>query len=563
MRMSIKSLLLDRSSDAGLVRGAEELTRKILSLKRDAGKFPISAGLLLFSILIVFGVYIYYAPIPKRELKEYLVFIGAASTVVLIGLSFLYYFAYRFYEDSFYLFLSIGWFANLIYIFFDTSIPDSFESFDYSLLVAGLSIFTSIPFYLAGFIYQWNTIYYRKLLYETIGWVIWFAVTVPLTLGQIYGAGPEWPVHLKFMVATLPLLPFSMHVLFRVGRRLWPRLGVTPHGVWRAIFPWTFFAWALLQLVYPFKHFKQPYPWTEPVFVSAFVIGLFLKVTNSIAALVVIYRDVFMEKMSRHYIQERFVEAKSEFDKAQVRLQERSALEDIGLLTASIEHDIRNPLVVIGSEIKRLKKMFQSDPNVLTKLEYIEEQRQQIFDATTIVPLLRGSNAFFQSYMQKVTLNDLINACIKDVKREMNPSNMYFRINKDHKSPKLFYITAYGPLLKQAIINILKNSIEAIREANRETGVIDIDLKEDSGLKGMIRVTVEDNGCGIAENDLPLVKRIFTTRDHRKPNSGLGLFISNRILEVHGGELEIASQKDVGTTVTLLIPKWVDAQHLT
>lgn len=569
MKAALKFLFSDGLFDNGLARRSDGLTWKFLSLRYDKGRLPVPATLLLCAIAGV-AVYFLYSAFHQKALPDlkfpaqYLPYAFAASAVVLLTLSFLYYSAYKFYEDSFYLFLSVGWLANFVYMFFDAFVPASIEDFDYSLKVAGLSISTTAPFYLAGFISEKDTVFYRKLLYETIFWVIWFSVTLTFVLAQIYDGGWQgWPQHQKFMMAILPTLPFFIVILVRIGWRLRSRLSAIPHGRWKTIFPWTFYTWALIQLAYPFKHFPGR---VKDFVLSAFFVGLLLKLVNSIAIMVIIYRDASTEKRDRLNIQARFMKEMTQFDEAKQRLKERSALADIGLLTASIEHDIRNPLVVIGVELKRLKSALQASPEIVSKLEYIEEQKQRIFDATTVVPLLRASNAFFQQYMQKVTLNDLINASIKDVKREMNPTNIYFRVGKDqkeHKGVRLFYVTAYPPLLKQAVVNVLKNSIEAIREAKRESGVIDIDMREDAGLKGMIRVTIEDNGCGISEQDLPLVKSLFTTRDDRKPNSGIGLFISNRILEVHNGELEIASKKDTGTTVTVLIPKWVDAQHIT
>lgn len=110
-------------------------------------------------------------------------------------------------------------------------------------------------------------------------------------------------------------------------------------------------------------------------------------------------------------------------------------------------------------------------------------------------------------------------------------------------------------MVEQAIFNVLKNAIEAIREARREHGVVSIGVRIDASNE-ILRLDVRDNGCGIDETSIPHLTTLFTTKASKKANSGIGLFITQRILKLHSGKLEIASVVGTGSTVSLCFPKW-------
>jgi signal transduction histidine kinase len=261
-----------------------------------------------------------------------------------------------------------------------------------------------------------------------------------------------------------------------------------------------------------------------------FFIALLPKILNSIAALSIIRLD---------------------FANVQEQLQRKSVLEDIGALTASIEHDIKNPLGVIDIELSRMRERFQSNAEVSAFVTRLDEQKQRIFAATQIIPVLRGDKDYYDRFMEKTNVLDMVNRSIKAVKRELNTNNIHFKTEDRN-----VYIKAYRPMFEQGLVNILRNSIEAIHEAQRKRGLISVTINADTQLLDMIKINIADNGSGIPEENLPKITKLFTTRKNRKANSGIGLFITNRIIKVHGGKLEVQSKVGEGTTVSLLLPKW-------
>ncbi|HEU0143676.1 MAG TPA: hypothetical protein VFQ47_02715, partial [Nitrososphaera sp.] len=104
----------------------------------------------------------------------------------------------------------------------------------------------------------------------------------------------------------------------------------------------------------------------------------------------------------RHVDVEQLVKSHSDM---QEMLQMRSSLEELGLLAASIQHDVNNPLAVIESEIKRMKNKFQYDPEIMTHVERIEFQKMRIYEATKIIMFLRPQQDTSQKRL-KINVHD-------------------------------------------------------------------------------------------------------------------------------------------------------------
>lgn len=101
--------------------------------------------------------------------------------------------------------------------------------------------------------------------------------------------------------------------------------------------------------------------------------------------------------------------------------------------------------------------------------------------------------------------------------------------------------------LRQVFINIIDNALKY----TQEKGVINIGIKEENG---HIEITVSDNGCGIPNEHLPKVKERFYKANTTQKGSGIGLAVVNEIVLLHSGTLEIKSEENIGTVVTISIP---------
>lgn len=101
--------------------------------------------------------------------------------------------------------------------------------------------------------------------------------------------------------------------------------------------------------------------------------------------------------------------------------------------------------------------------------------------------------------------------------------------------------------IRQVFINVIDN---AIKYSNPGC-TITVSAEE---VGNMIQVTVTDNGVGISAADLPHVKTKFFKANHTRRGSGIGLAVADEIISMHGGRLEITSELNVGTNVTITLP---------
>ncbi|MCD8328467.1 MAG: HAMP domain-containing histidine kinase [Ruminococcus sp.] len=101
--------------------------------------------------------------------------------------------------------------------------------------------------------------------------------------------------------------------------------------------------------------------------------------------------------------------------------------------------------------------------------------------------------------------------------------------------------------LRQVFINIVDNAIKYSDSGD----MVNVEAYEE---KGQAVISVSDTGIGIDANDLPKVKTKFFKADSTRRGSGIGLAVADEIITLHGGTLEIDSQKGVGTTVIIKLP---------
>ena len=111
--------------------------------------------------------------------------------------------------------------------------------------------------------------------------------------------------------------------------------------------------------------------------------------------------------------------------------------------------------------------------------------------------------------------------------------------------------------LKQVFLNIIDNALKYTPEG----GMVGVQVYRDYR-DNTIKVVVADNGCGINPEDLPKVKDKFYKANQKINGSGIGLAVSDEIIRMHKGKLDLESSPDVGTTVTITLPIYNEAAML-
>lgn len=209
----------------------------------------------------------------------------------------------------------------------------------------------------------------------------------------------------------------------------------------------------------------------------------------------------------------------------------------IGQLAAGIAHEIRNPLTVLKGFIQFFRpqlKMHEDIVNLmLDELERINYIVSELLILSKPQPL----------EVKKVPLHKILEHVITLLGSEAALRNI--QIIKEYTDDAI-YIECDENQMKQVIINILKNAMEAISDH----GEIRIATKVLAGKEVLISLT--DNGCGIPEDFIAkLGEPFFTTKEK---GTGLGLMISHKIIKEHGGTMNFISKLFEGTTVEIKLP---------
>ena len=231
-------------------------------------------------------------------------------------------------------------------------------------------------------------------------------------------------------------------------------------------------------------------------------------------------------------------------DQMQARLSRAERLATLGQVAAGIAHEIRNPLVGVGSTVSLLlEDTDRSDPRrsdlevVLNETRRLDRIVNQIIDYVrprTLAPVVFTMEELIQETL--TLLNGTLTS--KHVKME--------RVTHPHLSP----IEADRDQIKQVLLNVVQNAIEALGEQGTlHIATFDSLRDQEPGL--VLKVT--DNGLGIGPGNLPhIFEPFFTTGKHR--GTGLGLAICRNIIDAHRGEIQVNSQSGVGTAVRIWLP---------
>ncbi|MBE0129145.1 two-component system sensor histidine kinase AtoS [Citrobacter amalonaticus] len=223
----------------------------------------------------------------------------------------------------------------------------------------------------------------------------------------------------------------------------------------------------------------------------------------------------------------------------QRRLAQTERLATLGELMAGVAHEVRNPLTAIRGYVQIIRQQ----TSLPVHQEYLSVVLKEIDSINRVIQQLLNFSRPRQSQWQQVLLNSLIEETLILVQTSGVQARIAFNVEQDKGLPA---IVADRELLKQVILNILINAVQAISAR----GEIRIRTWQYSATQQA--VMIEDNGCGI---DIALQKKIFDPFFTTKASgTGLGLALSQRIINAHQGDIRVASIPGCGATFTLILP---------
>ncbi|MCX7642184.1 MAG: PAS domain S-box protein [Armatimonadetes bacterium] len=232
-------------------------------------------------------------------------------------------------------------------------------------------------------------------------------------------------------------------------------------------------------------------------------------------------------------------EALEREQKMREQLVHSERLAAIGELAAKIAHDLRSPLVTIGGYARQLQRN-PSDPQrvqrnvqiIVGEVERLERQLRDILDFATPKP----------PKLQSLNINEMIARLAEIHRPSMEAAGVQLVIELP---PNPLFVNADEIQLERVLLNLWRNAVEAMPEGGKLTVQV---WNENEAVK----ISIQDTGVGIVPDELPnIFKPFYTTKS---TGSGLGLAICKKIIDDHGGQIEVVSSVGEGTTFVITLP---------
>src|ERR1700692_2698246 len=239
-------------------------------------------------------------------------------------------------------------------------------------------------------------------------------------------------------------------------------------------------------------------------------------------------------------------EERERLRQVQADLAHLSRVTTMGELTASLAHEIRQPISAAVTNAKTcLRGLGRDEPDVAEACEAASRIVKDVTRAADIIS--RISSLFKKGALQRelVDVNELIREMIVLLRSEASRYSISIRTELAEGLPK---VMADRVQLQQVFMNLMLNSIDAMKETN---GGSELAIKSETD-DGQLLISLSDNGVGLPpEQRDQIFGAFFTTKDK---GTGMGLPISRSIIESHGGRLWATGAPGAGATFQFTLP---------
>lgn len=264
--------------------------------------------------------------------------------------------------------------------------------------------------------------------------------------------------------------------------------------------------------------------------------------------------------------------ANSELKEAQGKLVHSAKMTSLGQLVAGVAHELNNPIGFIFSNTAHLKdysqKLFQlidsveKNPDKLRVLkeeidyEYIKTDLPKLIKSCQdgaqrtrdIVLGLRNFSRLEEAQLKEIDLREALDTTLEllqgEIKNRIQVHRQYETIPK---------VLCFASQINQVFMNILSNALQAI-QGSGQIWITTLPLRASPGQVGRVQISVQDSGGGMEPETLDKIFEPFFTTKGVGQGTGLGLSISYGIIQNHGGEIQVRSQKGIGTEFVIIIP---------
>lgn len=259
-------------------------------------------------------------------------------------------------------------------------------------------------------------------------------------------------------------------------------------------------------------------------------------------------------------------------EKARVHIEELAHADKmitLGTLVSGVAHEINNPTNFITLNTPLLREMWVGARPVLDsyfnergefhvgrfKYSVLRERMDELLDGVTeganrIMHIVKNLKDFSRpdpsDMNEKVNVNLSVENAVVLLANPIKKSTAHFQVKYSKHLPE---VIGSAQKLEQVIINLIQNALEALPDKGKGVQV----ATHYDKIKGVIMLTIKDQGSGIPRELLPRITDPFFTSKRTKGGIGLGLSIAERILKSYSAELKFSSKVNRGTTVRVIL----------
>ncbi len=264
-------------------------------------------------------------------------------------------------------------------------------------------------------------------------------------------------------------------------------------------------------------------------------------------------QDAIERNMARTHLERRRMSAMNDLATLNrsltEKLQQKEQMAELGLASAEFAHDLRNPLTIVMGYCELLYDQLRATqamgPVPGDTIEYLDIIEKNIKRCHELARMWQMFGKADMDRREPTALSGLIRDVVRsaDILRPPESEPIEYHVVLDELT-----VMASPPQLMRVLHNLVTNAVQALSDAG---GRIEVTCDRDGD---SARIRVADNGPGIpAEDQDKVFERYYTTKKDGK-GTGLGLSIAKKIIEDHQGMIQIRSEVNRGTEITVHLP---------
>ena len=235
------------------------------------------------------------------------------------------------------------------------------------------------------------------------------------------------------------------------------------------------------------------------------------------------------------------------FNRFKEEFRKNESLAQMTTMAAGVAHEIKNPLASISIYLQLMDKLLEKNGS-MTREEahkYIDVVSEEVDRLNRITVDFLFAVKPMKVDLNLCNINDVVNKTVGVVKAELEEKGIKLRV---HLATSLAKVFADCSLMEQSLLNLVKNAIQAMPEDRKDPQIIISTYMESD----MVKISVQDNGCGMTEDQMSKIFEPYYTT--KSSGTGLGLTVLFKIMKQHGGDVVVHSTYGEGSEFILQVP---------